>query len=101
MYLGSPLHFMYLQRWPNHRRNSCVLGVATMTLALMASSFSKEVWHLILTQGLLYAIGGLLIYNPVLLFLDEWFVRRKGLAFGIMWVSFEESLSMVRQTKLT
>ena len=23
--------------------------------------------------------------DPAVLFLDEWFVRRKGLAFGIMW----------------
>jgi hypothetical protein len=87
MYMGAPLHFMYLQRWPNHRRLSCIIGVGVMALGLLVSSFSERVWHLILTQGLLYAIGGALIYNPMLLFLDEWFVRRKGIAFGIMWVS--------------
>jgi hypothetical protein len=34
-----------------------------------------------------YALGGGFAYTPAILFLDEWFIRRKGLAFGIMWVS--------------
>ena len=41
--------------------------------------------HLILTQGVLYGLGGTLLYNPAILFLQEWFSRRRGLAFGIMW----------------
>ena len=87
MYIGAPFHFMFMQRWPNHRRNSCFVGIALMALGLITSSFSQAVWQLILTQGVLYAIGGMLIYYPVMLFLDEWFVQRKGMAFGIMWVS--------------
>lgn len=86
MYMGSPFVFMMLQRWPNFRRQSCSLGLALIAIALVVSSFSHDIWELILTQGVIYAIGGVLIYNPVLLFLDEWFVRRKGMAFGIMWV---------------
>ena len=26
-----------------------------------------------------------MIYNPFLFYLDEWFIKRKGLAFGIFW----------------
>ena len=92
MYLDSPLIFMVLQRWPNLRRPSCAAGLVLMTISLLASSFSQSVWHLVLTQGVLYAIGGSLLYNPVLLLLDEWFVRRKGMAFGIMWVSSHDIL---------
>lgn len=85
MYLGAIFHFMYLQRWLNHRRHNCFTGVAVMVLGLITSSFAQEVWQLILTQGLLYAFGGIIICNPMLLFLDGWFIRRKSLAFGIMW----------------
>ena len=56
-----------------------------MTVALVASSFSSHVAHLIITQGVLYAVGGTLLYCPTILYLDEWFIRRKGLAFGVMW----------------
>lgn len=26
-----------------------------------------------------------MIYNPFLFYVDEWFIKRKGLAFGIFW----------------
>lgn len=69
------------------RRISSIIGLAILIIALVASSFSTTVWHLILTQGFLYGIGGVLLYSPVIVFVDEWFIRRKGLAYGVMWVS--------------
>lgn len=51
----------------------------------MTASFATHVIHLVLTQGLLYGVGGALVYNPFIFYLDEWFVKRKGLAYGIFW----------------
>lgn len=89
MYLGQPFIFAVLYRWPNFRRLSTVSGLGIMCIALAASSFSTTTTHLILTQGVLYAIGGGMAYAPIILFLDEWFVRKKGFAFGVMWVCWE------------
>jgi hypothetical protein len=86
MYLSSPVVFAFYQRWPNLCRVSLIIGLAIIAVALVAASFATQVSHLILTQGILYAIGGILLYSPTIKFLDEWFVRRKGFAFGIMWV---------------
>lgn len=85
MYLGSPFSFALLQRFPSHRRFCAVAGLVIMTISLVSSSFATRVWHLILTQGILYAIGGSMLYTPAIIFLDEWFIARKGLAFGLMW----------------
>ncbi|PGH11886.1 hypothetical protein AJ80_06951 [Polytolypa hystricis UAMH7299] len=85
MYLGSPVCFAAMQRWPLLRRWSTTAGLVILVVSLIATSFATAVWHLIFTQGVLYAIGGSLLYSPVILFVDEWFVRRKGLAFGVMW----------------
>ncbi|KAK2744377.1 hypothetical protein FQN57_004272 [Myotisia sp. PD_48] len=85
MYLGSPLCFAAMQRWPLLLRWSPTFGVVCMVLSMICSSFATEVWHLILTQGVMYGVGGSLMYNPVILYVDEWFIRRKGLAFGVMW----------------
>ena len=85
MYLGSPFSFALLQRFPLYRRHCAVLGLFIMVIGLVASSFATRVSHLILTQGVLYAIGGSMLYTPTIIFLDEWFVARKGLAFGVMW----------------
>lgn len=85
MYLGAPFTFAFLQRYPTQRRYCSVLGLSVVTLALIVSSFSTRVWHLILTQGVLYGIGGSMLYTPTIIFLDEWFITRKGFAFGVMW----------------
>lgn len=61
------------------------MGVLLMCLALGLSSLSTNVTHLILTQGIFYAIGGSIAYSPCILLMEEWFDRRKGLAFGVMW----------------
>ena len=56
-----------------------------MCIALAAASFANTVTQLILTYGVLYGLGGSICYAPTISFVDEWFIRRKGLAFGIMW----------------
>lgn len=86
MYLSAPLVFGFLQRYPRTKRPSIMVGLLTMCLALGLSSLSNTVAHLIVTQGIFYAIGGALAYSPAIQFMDEWFVKRKGLAFGVMWV---------------
>ncbi|PYH45144.1 putative MFS monocarboxylate transporter [Aspergillus saccharolyticus JOP 1030-1] len=49
------------------------------------SSFAQTVWQLIATQGVLCGLGNGLVFSPTTLLLDQWFIRRKGLAYGIMW----------------
>ncbi|KAK3333914.1 major facilitator superfamily domain-containing protein [Cercophora scortea] len=85
MYLDGPLIMSLLRRFPRQGRWSPILGLLIMCTALAASSFATSVTHLIITQGILYAIGGSIAYLPCIVYLDEWFVRRKGLAYGIMW----------------
>ena len=85
MYLAAPMLFIILQQYPQIRRKACVCGLLTVSLALVLSSFCRTIPTLILTQGLLYAIGGCFLYYPIYFFIDEWFVARRGFAFGIMW----------------
>ncbi|KAI4128332.1 MAG: hypothetical protein LQ338_002777 [Usnochroma carphineum] len=85
MYLSSPILFAAFKRWPQIRRSCLLVGLVIDTIAILAASFATDVSHLILTQGVLYACGGVLIYSPTIVYLDEWFIRRKGLAFGMMW----------------
>lgn len=87
MYLSCPVWFAAFKRWPHIRQKCAVAGLLINAVAIAAASFATEVSHLILTQGVLYAIGGVMVYCPACAFLDEWFIRRKGLAFGVMWVS--------------
>lgn len=87
MYLDMPIVFAILQSFPRFKRYSSTIGLVVMCLSLSLSSFSRTTMQLILSQGIGYALGGSFAYSPTILYMDEWFVKRKGLAFGIMWVS--------------
>lgn len=64
---------------------SPLLGIFIMSGALVAASFATTVPQLVGTQGVLFAIGSSISYCPCIAFLNEWFDRRKGMAYGIMW----------------
>jgi hypothetical protein len=94
MYMIGLLLFPAYKKWPRLANLSKWAGLPIMAMALIAGSFANKVSHLILTQGALYAIGGSVVYYPTLVFLDEWFIRRKGFAFGVVWVSLHRPLSL-------
>jgi MFS family permease len=60
------------------------IGCLICIVSLVLSSFATKLWHLMITQGFLYAVGFLLMYYPVLSMVNEWFVDKRGLAYGLM-----------------
>ncbi|KAK7408534.1 hypothetical protein QQX98_009295 [Neonectria punicea] len=85
MYLMMPLAFIALNRYPWLRRWCGPLGLVITAASLTASAFASNIGALIATQGVLYALGCSLIFSPISLYMDEWFVERKGFAYGVMW----------------
>jgi MFS family permease len=83
-YLGTPLIAPLTIKYPRYQRRFICGGWLTCILALIASSFATQVWHLIVSQGFLYGIGFLVTYYSVLSMLNEWFIKRRGLAYGIL-----------------
>ncbi|KAJ7153057.1 major facilitator superfamily domain-containing protein [Mycena crocata] len=71
-------------RYPHHRRKSMWLGAVLCCGSLFGASYTTEIFHLILLQGVVYAIGGSLLYLPCISFMSEWFVVRRGMANGIL-----------------
>lgn len=101
LYLASPITLFLLQRWPHIFRINILLGLGVAVIGTLASSFATKVWHLILTQGIVYPIGASMLYYPVLIFIDEWFVRRKGLAYGVAWVGSSHVQKVKKEVELT
>ncbi|XEV02000.1 hypothetical protein FSHL1_007287 [Fusarium sambucinum] len=85
MYLMMPLAFITLNRFPILRKWCGPLGLVITIISLTSSAFTSNVAGLIATQGVLYAIGCSLLFSPISLYMDEWFVERKGFAYGVMW----------------
>lgn len=85
MYLMMPVVFMMLNKYPYLRRWCGPLGLLLTVSSLSASAFVSSIAGLVATQGALYAVGCGLLFSPISLYMDEWFIERKGLAYGIMW----------------
>ncbi|KAH7322170.1 major facilitator superfamily domain-containing protein [Rhizoctonia solani] len=56
-----------------------------LIVILIAQQWPHRVSHLILLQGILFGIGGGGLYAPVIIYLSEWFVVRRGLAGAIIF----------------
>ncbi|KAE9365612.1 MFS general substrate transporter [Stipitochalara longipes BDJ] len=77
MYMSGLILFPAYKKWPRLAQTSQWAGMPLMAAGLTAASFANK--------GVLYGIGVSIIYCPTLLFIDEWFIQRKGLAYGVLW----------------
>ncbi|KAH8645203.1 MFS general substrate transporter [Alternaria alternata] len=68
--------------FPKFRIWATPVGLVVVCLALGLGSLSTSITHLIITQGILYALGGGLAWTPILFNIEEWWVRRRGFAYG-------------------
>ncbi|PPQ68479.1 hypothetical protein CVT25_008405 [Psilocybe cyanescens] len=89
-YMEAVLVIAYLprtvaQRYPEYVKNSMWIGLGICVAALFASSFATQVWHLILLQGVIFGISAGVVYAPVLIWISDWFVLRRGLAAGLIF----------------
>lgn len=85
LYLGAPFMVTICKMYPRQARWFTLAGLFIASLGLAMSSFCTTVPQLIITQGVIFGFGGCISYCPCTLYIDEWFVRRKGLAYGIVW----------------
>lgn len=90
MYLSMPFMFaLFTKRWVRHRQTAALCGAILACVSFVASSFSKHVWHLVVTQGVLAALGCALMFSPTTLSLGEWFntqnrICNRAVAYGIV-----------------
>ncbi|PVG01317.1 MFS general substrate transporter [Serendipita vermifera] len=81
---GKPFTYPLIYRYPKLKRLSLWIGAVICWASLFGASYTTKVTHLVLCQGVLYAIGGAMLYNPCLSYMSEWFVARRGLANGVI-----------------
>ncbi|RDW77830.1 hypothetical protein BP6252_05883 [Coleophoma cylindrospora] len=82
-YLGGPLMAPIAIKYQQYRQQMVYFGVLTCICGTLGASFATKIWHLILCQGIVYGIGFLIVSYAVFSMLNDWFVKRRGLAYGI------------------
>lgn len=83
-YLGAPASAFLTKRFPKYHRQQIWIGWPICIGGLVAASFCDSVDGLIVTQGVMYGIGFIILTYPILCMVDEWWIQRKGMAFGVI-----------------
>ncbi|KAJ6780809.1 hypothetical protein PWT90_04575 [Aphanocladium album] len=76
VYFG-PIFDKYGPRWLT------ISGAVCVTCAMVAMSFCTQLWHFILSFGILGGLGTSLIFTPCIAAVGHWFKARRGFATGI------------------
>ncbi|KAF9064749.1 MFS general substrate transporter [Rhodocollybia butyracea] len=59
-------------------------GAFLMSLGLILASFATQIWHLYLTQAILYGLGSSMYYFPIMTLAPIYFDRHRGAALGFI-----------------
>ncbi|CAO3563659.1 unnamed protein product [Mortierella alpina] len=64
-------------------RPTAFAGTVIMACSLILASFSTKLWHLYVTQGVMFGIGASFAYYPAIAVPSQYFSKNRGLAIGI------------------
>ncbi|KAI1103895.1 MFS general substrate transporter [Jackrogersella minutella] len=85
--LGAPFSALLTKRFPRYQRQQIWIGWPMCIFGLLAASFTSSVNGLIGTQGIMYGVGFVTLTYPIVNMINEWWVARKGMAFGLISAS--------------
>ncbi|KAK8108736.1 hypothetical protein PG984_014537 [Apiospora sp. TS-2023a] len=74
----------FIQRYQRWQRQMIWVGWLICIGGLALGSFAPTLEVLILTQGVAYGLGFLIFYYPILSMVNEYWIARRGMAYGIL-----------------
>lgn len=63
-------------------RPTMFIGAILQSVSLICASLSTQIWHLFLSQGVLFGAGMGLLFLPSYGIISQWFTKRRALANG-------------------
>ncbi|KIK69035.1 hypothetical protein GYMLUDRAFT_35076 [Collybiopsis luxurians FD-317 M1] len=85
LYISPIVLLPLLNRYPMHKMKVSFVGYLLAVGGLVGAAFARNAGELILAQGVLFSVGGSLLYYPMMTWLFEWFDAKRGLANGILF----------------
>jgi MCP family monocarboxylic acid transporter-like MFS transporter 10 len=85
MYFSGLIVYPMMSRYPFTRRYLTWFGTLLCCVSLLGASYTRSVTVLVLLQGILYAVGGSILYAPCISYTSEWFVEKRGFANGVIF----------------
>ena len=76
---------LVFRRYPDKAKLILWTATGVSVGSMFISSWATHTWQLILLQGVLGGTSGAVLYTPVLLWLQDYWVERRGMASGIIF----------------
>ncbi|TDZ14641.1 Aspyridones efflux protein apdF [Colletotrichum orbiculare MAFF 240422] len=83
-YLGAPAVTPLIKRFQRYQGLMIWVGWLVCIGGVTLASFCTTVETLILTQGVAYGVGFLIFYYPILTMVNEYWITRRGMAYGLL-----------------
>lgn len=80
--------FQILPKAARYRQTLVLIGISIMLVSLILASYAREAWQIVLTQGILYGIGGILLNFVHVSIFSEWFDKKQSQAMSIIWLGY-------------
>ncbi|KAL4932182.1 monocarboxylate transporter [Aspergillus undulatus] len=80
-FMVSPVATAVTQRFGI--RKTMFIGTILETASLLCASMASRIWHLFLTQGVLFGLGMGMLFVPVASVVPQWSTTKRSLASGI------------------
>ena len=78
MYITAVVIGPVFTRFPQYRPHLQYAGLALSVSGIIASAFATKPWHLVVTAGLMYPLGGCTYYLPAATLLFQWWQSKRG-----------------------
>jgi hypothetical protein len=80
--------FQFLPKSVKFRQLLVIAGIFTITAAMILASYATTVLQTVLSQGVLFGVGGIMLNFVHVSIFSEWFDKRRGEAMGIIWLGY-------------
>ena len=82
------LLFQVLPKSARYRQIIVLVGITILVLAMILASFATTALQIVVTQGVLFGLGGILLNFVHVSVFSEWFDQKRGQAMGLVWLGF-------------
>lgn len=80
--------FQFLPKSVKFRQMLVIAGIFTITAAMILARYATTVLQTVLSQGVLFGVGGIMLNFVHVSIFSEWFDKRRGEAMGIIWLGY-------------
>ncbi|KAL9617026.1 MAG: hypothetical protein Q9160_008143 [Pyrenula sp. 1 TL-2023] len=80
--------FQFLPSFVRYLQLVVIVGICIIPLSLFLASCASTPWQIILSQGVLFGVGGIMLNFAHVTAFSSWFDKKRSQAMGLIWLGY-------------